>query len=532
MIHVHELTKHYCDLRRGQFVALGGISFHARPGQIYGLLGPNGAGKTTALRILSTVLRPTGGTAAVNGFDVLTQSAQVRRQIGFMSANTAVYDRMTGWEMVEYFGRLHGIPQARLAERMEFLFDRLKMNDTRDILGAKMSTGMKQKVSVARAVVHDPPVLIFDEATAGLDVLVARALLNTVLELRDQGKCIVFSTHIMREAEKLCDRIAIMHRGHILAEGTLEEMRDRHHQRDLEELFFQLISQHDEAACRSPWPISHEAIERQIDFCPRSPRSIARPPDAVHDRGAADAALSAVGGEPVASRPVHAGAGDARAGGGGREPGRFAARCSRAGNSRRQWFAESRHAQVARTVRCAGRNAHAGPASRVRLASEARAEAAALVQKGDYEAALYFPPDFAARLDAFREATGRRAKDRAAGNGATGRRLPSTCPAPKSSTARPTTSRSSPSPRLSEVLRRWTERIGDETSRPAASRPRRRRPVSVVDGRRGRRQSPQRRDVVEDPARAAAALGLDRRRSIRPSTCAPAKKSAARWKRC
>jgi sodium transport system ATP-binding protein len=248
MIHVHELTKHYSDLRRGQFVALGGISFHARPGTVYGLLGPNGAGKTTALRILSTVLQPTSGTATINGYDVVVQAGQVRRQIGFMSANTAVYDRMTGWEMVEYFGRLHGIPRPELTERMEKLFERLKMNDCRDLLGAKMSTGMKQKVSVARAVVHDPPVLIFDEATAGLDVLVARALLNTVAELRDQGKCIVFSTHIMREAEKLCDRVAIVHRGQILAEGTLEELRDRHHQRDLEELFFQLISQH-EAAC-------------------------------------------------------------------------------------------------------------------------------------------------------------------------------------------------------------------------------------------------------------------------------------------
>ena len=248
MIHVHDLTKSYRDLRRGQFVALGGISFHARPGTVYGLLGPNGAGKTTALRILSTVLQPTSGTATVAGYDVVTQAAQVRRHIGFMSANTAVYDRMTGWEMVEYFGRLYGIPRPALRDRMEMLFDRLKMNDCRDVLGAKMSTGMKQKVSVARAVVHDPPVLIFDEATAGLDVLVARALLNTVAELRDQGKCIVFSTHIMREAEKLCDRIAIVHRGQILAEGTLEELRDRHHQRDLEELFFQLISQH-EAAC-------------------------------------------------------------------------------------------------------------------------------------------------------------------------------------------------------------------------------------------------------------------------------------------
>lgn len=241
MIHVQQLVKHYSDLRRGRFVALDGISFHARPGQVYGLLGPNGAGKTTALRILSTVLRPSGGTAVINGYDVLTQPAHVRCQIGFMSANTAVYDRMTGWEMVEYFGRLHGMAKDVLAERMEALFERLKMNDTRDILGAKMSTGMKQKVSVARAVVHDPPVLIFDEATAGLDVLVARALLNTVAELRDHGKCIVFSTHIMREAEKLCDRVAIIHRGRVLAEGTLEELRERHHQEDLEELFFQLI---------------------------------------------------------------------------------------------------------------------------------------------------------------------------------------------------------------------------------------------------------------------------------------------------
>ncbi len=246
MIHVDGLVKHYADLRRGRFVALGGISFHASAGQIYGLLGPNGAGKTTALRILSTVLKPTAGTATVNGYDVLTQPSQVRHQIGFVSANTAVYDRMTAWEMVEYFGRLHGIDDEKLGQRIPRLFGRLKMDDIRDLLGAKMSTGMKQKVSVARALVHDPPVLIFDEATVGLDVLVGRALLNTVAELRDHGKCVLFSTHIMREAEKLCDRVAIVHRGQILAEGTLDELRDRHHERDLEELFFQLISRHDE----------------------------------------------------------------------------------------------------------------------------------------------------------------------------------------------------------------------------------------------------------------------------------------------
>jgi sodium transport system ATP-binding protein len=246
MIHVRDLTKSYADLRRGQFVALAGISFDALAGQIYGLLGPNGAGKTSALRILSTVLRPTTGTATINGYDVLTQPALVRHQIGFVSANTAVYDRMTAWEMVEYFGRLYGLPPDLLRERMEGIFARLQMLEIRDLLGAKMSTGMKQKVSIARALVHDPPVLIFDEATAGLDVLVARALLKNVAQLRDQGKCVIFSTHIMREAERLCDRLAIMHRGHILAEGTLADLQHRFGEHDLEELFFRLISQHDE----------------------------------------------------------------------------------------------------------------------------------------------------------------------------------------------------------------------------------------------------------------------------------------------
>jgi len=246
MIHVRHLSKHYADLRRGRITAVGDVSFDALPGKIFGILGPNGAGKTTVLRILSTVLKPSGGTASVNGYDVLTQASLVRHQIGFVSANTAVYDRMTAWEMVEYFGRLYGLEAEPLRERMEQLFERLQMNEIRDLLGAKMSTGMKQKVSIARAIVHDPPVLIFDEATSGLDVLVARALLKTVAELRDHGKCVVFSTHIMREAEKLCDRIAIMHRGHILAEGTLGELCEQHGQPDLEEVFFRLIQHHDE----------------------------------------------------------------------------------------------------------------------------------------------------------------------------------------------------------------------------------------------------------------------------------------------
>ncbi|HTM56239.1 MAG TPA: ATP-binding cassette domain-containing protein [Pirellulales bacterium] len=258
MIHVRQLAKYYNDLQRGKVHALKGISFDALPGQVYGLLGPNGAGKTTVLRILSTVLQPTDGTASVNGYDVVAQASMVRRQIGFMSANTGVYDRMTAWEMVEYFGRLHGMEPEPLRARMENLFTRLKMQEIRDVLGAKMSTGMRQKVSIARAIVHDPPVLIFDEATSGLDVLVARALLKTVAELRDNGKCVIFSTHIMREAEKLCDRVAIMHRGFMLAVGTLEELVEEHHENDLEELFFGLIQRHDD---NHPAALAAEALE-------------------------------------------------------------------------------------------------------------------------------------------------------------------------------------------------------------------------------------------------------------------------------
>jgi len=249
MIHVHQLTKAYSDLKLGERLALAGISFDALPGQIYGLLGPNGAGKTTALRILSTLLRPTSGTATVNGFDVVMHPAEVRQQIGFVSTNTAVYDRMTAWEMVEYFGRLNGFEGEKLRASMESIFARLKMGEIRDVLGAKMSTGMKQKVSIARALVHDPPVLIFDEATVGLDVLVARSLLATVQQLRDLGKCVVLSTHIMSEAERLCDRIAIMHRGQFLAEGTLGELRERYGEQVLEELFFRLISQREDELC-------------------------------------------------------------------------------------------------------------------------------------------------------------------------------------------------------------------------------------------------------------------------------------------
>src|ERR1700735_1280141 len=186
MIHVDKLAKSFHDKKRGVVHALEHVSFDVRPGEIIGLLGPNGAGKTTCLRVLSTVLVPTGGTAGVAGYDVVTHPAEVRARIGFMSGNTGIYDRMTAWELVEYFGRLYGMEESVLKRRMAEIFTTLQINAFRDGLGSKMSPGMKQKVSIARTIIHDPPVLIFDEPTMGLDVLVARAVLQNILVLRDR----------------------------------------------------------------------------------------------------------------------------------------------------------------------------------------------------------------------------------------------------------------------------------------------------------------------------------------------------------
>ncbi len=246
MVEAHDLTKSYPDLQEGQFLALDGVSFTVNAGEIFGLLGPNGAGKTTALRILSTVLKPTSGSARVNGFDVVTHPYEVRHSIGFVSSNTAIYDRMTAWEMVEYFGKLYGLPQEQLEARMNQVFEQLQMQEIRDVAGARMSTGMKQKVSIARAIVHDPPVLVFDEASLGLDVLVARALLDIIAGLRDDGKSIIFSTHIMREVERLCDRVGILYRGRMLATGTLPDLAEEYGESDFEELFFRLLQESDE----------------------------------------------------------------------------------------------------------------------------------------------------------------------------------------------------------------------------------------------------------------------------------------------
>jgi len=242
MIELEGLTKSFPGPDGEPVAAVTDLNFTVNPGEVFGLLGPNGAGKTTTLRMLCTVLKPSLGFATIAGFDVAKQPAEVRRSIGFLSANTGVYDRMTAFEMVQYYGRLYGIRGPALSDRIDFLFDSLQMNDFRNTSGGQLSTGMKQKVSIARALIHDPPVLIFDEPTNGLDVLVQRAVLREIAALRGRGKTILFSTHVMSEAAKLCDRVAIMSRGTIVSQGTLAELRERHGHDDLEEVFFSLVS--------------------------------------------------------------------------------------------------------------------------------------------------------------------------------------------------------------------------------------------------------------------------------------------------
>ena len=242
MIEVEGLTKFFTAPDGSDVPAVEDVTFTVNPGEVFGLLGPNGAGKTTTLRMLCTVLKPSLGFATVAGHDVVREAGKVRQSIGFLSANTGIYDRMTPWEMVTYYGKLYGLRGDALTARLETLFASLQMNDFRDVPGGRLSTGMRQKVSIARALVHDPAVLIFDEPTAGLDILVQRAVLQSILALREQGKTILFSTHIMREVEKLCDRVAIMAKGKIVATGTLPELRDRYGEEDVEELFFQLVT--------------------------------------------------------------------------------------------------------------------------------------------------------------------------------------------------------------------------------------------------------------------------------------------------
>src|SRR5258708_8226639 len=213
MIEVRGLSKRFRDRKRGEIRAVDGVSFRCEPGRIYGLLGANGAGKTTTLRILATILEPSVGTAVICGHDVVEEPEKVRAHVGFLSTATAPYPRLTAQELVEYFGRLNGLDEPTLKKRVEDIFNRLDMNGFRDRRCDKLSTGMKQKTSIARTLVHDPPVMIFDEPTLGLDVITARTITAFIRACPDNRQTVTSSTHIMSECEELCDTIGIIHDG-------------------------------------------------------------------------------------------------------------------------------------------------------------------------------------------------------------------------------------------------------------------------------------------------------------------------------
>src|SRR6202047_1319661 len=244
MIEAQGLVKRFHDKNRGEVRAVDHVSCGCRPGEIFGLLGANGAGKTSTLRILATILTPSEGTAVVAGYDVKREPQKVRASVGFLSTATALYGRLSAQEMVEYFGRLHGLDEPTLRQRISAIFERLEMNDFRDRRCDKLSNGMKQKVSIARTLVHDPSVMIFDEPTVGLDVMAARTIIGFIRECRDRGKTVIFSTHVMSEVEKLCDRIGSIHDGRLLAEGTLADLRQRFGKQNLEDIFVKIVSPH------------------------------------------------------------------------------------------------------------------------------------------------------------------------------------------------------------------------------------------------------------------------------------------------
>jgi sodium transport system ATP-binding protein len=243
MIEARLLTKVFHDRKRGEIRGADAVSFRVEPGSIYGLLGANGAGKTTTLRMIATLLKPTGGSATVAGYDVVADPDRVRANVGFLAASTALYARLTSREMITYFGRLNGMDEAALRARIKALADELDMHEFLDRRCDALSTGMKQKTSIARTIVHDPQVMIFDEPTLGLDVMTARSIVRFVRECRSRGKTVVYSTHVMSEAQKLCDTIGIIHGGSLRAEGTLAQLLERTGEPDLEECFVKIVAQ-------------------------------------------------------------------------------------------------------------------------------------------------------------------------------------------------------------------------------------------------------------------------------------------------
>jgi sodium transport system ATP-binding protein len=223
----------------GKNHVLRGISFEASSGEIFGLLGPNGAGKTTTLRIICTLLAPDAGSVEVLGFDTRTAPQEIRRRVGVVTAEIGIYPRLSARENISYFAELSGVLDGELKRKVDGVIERLDMRDFANQRAESLSSGQKQKVAIARAVVHDPPVLMFDEPTSNLDVLASREIREFMVESKGRGKCVIFSTHVMHDAERLCDRVTIIHRGQVVASGPTAEVRGS--SVDLEDSFLQLV---------------------------------------------------------------------------------------------------------------------------------------------------------------------------------------------------------------------------------------------------------------------------------------------------
>jgi sodium transport system ATP-binding protein len=242
MIHISRLSKHYTDASGQDIPAVRDVTLTAAGGSVYGLLGPNGAGKTTTLRCLATILTPTSGTATVAGYDILTHPAEVRRSIGFLSGSTGLYARLTPRETLTFFGKINGLTGDTLAQRIQTTLAMFDITTFADRMNDRLSTGMKQRVSLARAVVHDPAVVILDEPTSGLDPIASAAVEDAISVLKAAGKCVLLSTHMLYQAEEMCDKLGVIGSGQMLAEGTADELLARTGQTTLKKAFFQLIN--------------------------------------------------------------------------------------------------------------------------------------------------------------------------------------------------------------------------------------------------------------------------------------------------
>ena len=223
--------------------AVDDISFECQPGRIFGLLGPNGAGKTTTLRMIATMLKPTSGSIKVAGFDSVINGQDVRSQIGFMTGQTALYDRLTPTEMAKYIADLHGMDNAKFNKRKEHLFNILDMNSFADRRIARLSTGMKQKTSIVRTIIHDPQVMVFDEPTSGLDVMTSRAIVDLIRVCKEEGKTVIFSTHRMGEVNQLCDDIAIIYNGKLFYNNSLDQFKSEMTKPTFEEEFIYRVGE-------------------------------------------------------------------------------------------------------------------------------------------------------------------------------------------------------------------------------------------------------------------------------------------------